>query len=75
MSKYLLMNGNNGFIGIGSSEANLRVMHPNLDIWHKPQGLLYTISDDDFKNSGPDRRISKVQGDRGSSGSIRQNDA
>lgn len=48
MSKYLLVNGNNYFLGIGSSEANLKSLHTNLDIWHKPQGLVHTISDDDF---------------------------
>ena len=50
MSKYLLTNtNNNSFLAIGSSEANLKTLYPNLDIWYKPQGCLFTISDADFE--------------------------
>ena len=50
MSKYLLTNTNNhSFLAIGSSEANLKTLYPNLDIWYKPQGCLFTISDADFE--------------------------
>ena len=42
MAKYLLTNTNqHGLLAIGSSEENLKVYYPNLDIHYKVQGTLY----------------------------------
>ena len=50
MAKYLLTNTNqHGLLAIGSSEENLKVYYPNLDIHYKVQGTLYEISDEDFE--------------------------